>query len=70
MKPYKFYQIHAIFFFLTFVIYSINAQSAESLISPFTGSELLGTYEARFDPLTLLVEPLGDKNYPSSLVVK
>ena len=70
MKPYKFYQIHAIFFFLTFVIYSINAQSAESLISPFTGSELLGTYEARFDPLTLLVEPLGDKNYPSSLVVE
>jgi outer membrane protein OmpA-like peptidoglycan-associated protein len=70
MKLSRFDLIWSIILSVTFCSYSVIAQSAESLVSPFTGSELLGTYEARFDPLTLLVEPLGDKNYPSSLVVE
>ncbi|MCW8850057.1 MAG: hypothetical protein OQJ81_08795, partial [Melioribacteraceae bacterium] len=59
-------QICLIILFLTFSSYSANAQSAESLVSPFTGSVLLGTYEAKFAPLTLLVEPLDVKNNPST----
>jgi outer membrane protein OmpA-like peptidoglycan-associated protein len=63
-------QICLIILFLTFFSYSANAQSAESLVSPFTGSELLGTYEAKLAPLTLLVEPLDVKNNPSTLEVE
>lgn len=70
MKPVTFCQICRIILFVTFFSYSVNAQNAESLVSPFKGSVLLGTYEAQFAPLTLLVEPLVEKNNPSKLEVE
>jgi len=39
-------------------------------ISGFTGSETLGTYEARFAELPLLVMPLADRNVPTTEVVE
>lgn len=48
---------------------SINAQNSEPLVSPFKGSSTLGTHEARFSRLTLLVGPLDGKN-PTTLEVE
>ena len=67
MKRNSYFQKFSIFAALIFCSILLNAQSAESLVSPFTGSEHLGTYEARFDMLTLLVEPLDAKKNPSTL---
>jgi len=47
----------------------INSQNIESLISPFKGSEVVGTHEAQFASLTLLVEPLTSKN-PTKIEVE
>lgn len=70
MKTNRFFQVCLLTLFtVSFVDYSI-AQNNETLVSPFSGSELLGTYEARFAPLTLLVEPLDSKKNPNILEVE
>lgn len=43
----------------------LSVQAQESLISPFEGSETIGSYETRFAELPLLVPPLGDRNIPA-----
>lgn len=41
------------------------ALAQDAPISPFEGSETLGTFETRYAELPLLVPPLGDRNIPS-----
>lgn len=70
MKTNRFFQVCLLVLFsVSFADHSI-AQNNETLVSPFAGSELLGTYEARFAPLTLLVEPLDSKKNPTVLEIE
>jgi outer membrane protein OmpA-like peptidoglycan-associated protein len=43
----------------------LKAQDLSALVSPFQGSTVLGTYESRFAPLTLLSGPLDGKQVPT-----
>lgn len=43
----------------------LSIQAQEALISPFDGSETIGSYETRFAELPLLVSPLGERNIPA-----
>jgi outer membrane protein OmpA-like peptidoglycan-associated protein len=55
---------------ILFLSHLLHAQKIESLVSPFQGSNTLGNHQARFAPLTLLVEPLDNKKNPSTLEVE
>ncbi|MCB0748856.1 MAG: hypothetical protein KDC90_15455, partial [Ignavibacteriae bacterium] len=69
MKSFKNINPSFLLIILTLFTILINAQNAESLVSPFKGSTTLGTHEARFSRLTLLVGPLEGKN-PSTLEIE
>ena len=59
-----------IFFVLGMLLFSfqvVSAQDLSSLVSPFKGSEVLGTYQSRFAPLTLLTGPLDAKKVPNTM---
>lgn len=70
MKTNRFLQVCLLTLFTIIYTDFVIAQNNETLVSPFTGSSLLGTYEARFAPLTLLVEPLDSKKNPTILEIE
>jgi len=55
---------------LACLLVPVSALAQEAPISAFEGSETLGTFDARFAELPLLVPPLGDRNVPSVEVVE
>ena len=53
------------FFLLITLLLPITVCAQAPLISPFEGSETVGSYETRFAELPLLVPPLQDRNIPT-----
>lgn len=51
--------------FALLLLAPFSAGAQEALISPFEGSETLGSYETRFVEVPLLVPPLGERNIPA-----
>jgi outer membrane protein OmpA-like peptidoglycan-associated protein len=67
MKPLK---LNTLFLLIIMIEFFSHSLSAQSLVSPFEGSTEIGVYEARFDLLTLLVDPIDDQKNPSTLDVE
>ena len=57
-----------IFSLIVLMAQTINAQDQNTLVSPYQGSTLMGSYSAQFSDLTMLANPIDAKKNPSTIL--